>query len=67
MRGTAIDADRVTRGCMTTVKMAHPVREIAERLIEEEFPHHYSIVWSAEAYDAMKQTAKLMNIPIIEL
>lgn len=67
MRGEAIEGDRVTRGCMTYVRMENPVREIAEKLIAEEFPHHYSIVWSEEAYDAMKETAKLMNIPIIEL
>ena len=66
MRGEALDCDRVTRGCMTKVKMEAPVRQTAERLIEEEIPHHYCLVW-ADVYDAMKQTAELMNIPVIEL
>ena len=66
MRGEALDCDRVTRGCMTTVKMENPVRKTTERLIEEQFPHHYSIVW-ADCYDAMKRAAQMMNIPVIEL
>ena len=66
MRGEALDCDRVTRGCMTKVKMEAPVRQTAERLIEEEIPHHYCLVW-ADVYDAMKQTAELKNIPVIEL
>ena len=66
MRGEALDRDRITRGCMTQVKMQAPVRETAERLIEEEIPHHYVLVWD-DIYDAMKQTAELMNIPVIEL
>lgn len=66
MRGEALDHDRVTRGCMTVVRMEHPVRQTMERLIAEEFPHHYCLVW-ADVYDAMKQTAALMNIPVIEL
>ena len=66
MRGEALDRDRVTRGCMTQVKMTAPVRRTTERLIEEEIPHHYVLVWD-DIYDAMKQTAALLNIPVIEL
>ncbi|MBR1583970.1 MAG: fucose isomerase [Clostridia bacterium] len=66
MKGEALDRDRVTRGSMTVVRMAAPVRQTAERLIEEEIPHHYVLVWD-DIYDAMKQTAALMHIPVIEL
>ena len=66
MRGEALDRDRVTRGSMVQVKMNAPVRETAERLIAEQIPHHYVLVWD-DIYDAMKQTAELMNIPVIEL
>ena len=66
MKGEALDRDRVTRGCMVQVRMEAPVRQMAERLIEEEIPHHYVVVWD-DIYDAMKQTAALMKIPVIEL
>ena len=46
--------------------MTAPVRETAQRLIDEQIPHHYVLVWD-DVYDAMKQTAALMNIPVIEL
>ena len=66
MRGEALDRDRVTRGSMTHVRMEAPVRRTAERLIEEQIPHHYVLVWD-DIYDAMKQTAALLGIPVIEL
>ena len=66
MRGEALDRDRVTRGSMTHVRMEAPVRRTAERLIEEQIPHHYVLVWD-DIYDAMKQTAALLEIPVIEL
>ena len=66
MRGEALDRDRVTRGSMIQVKMTAPVRQTAERLIAEQIPHHYVLVWD-DIYDAMKQSAELMNIPVIEL
>ena len=66
MRGEALDRDRVTRGSMIQVKMEAPVRETAERLILEQIPHHYVLVWD-DIYDAIKQTAALMDIPVIEL
>ncbi len=66
MQGEALDRDRVTRGSMTEVRMRAPVRGIAERLIEEEIPHHYVIVWDDIA-DALRQTAALMDIPVIAL
>lgn len=66
MRGEALDRDRNTRGCMTVVKMEHPVRAMSEKVIEHELPHHFCIAWD-DCYDAMKQTAALMNIPVIEL
>ena len=66
MQGEALDRDRLTRGSMVQVKMTAPVRETAQRLIDEQIPHHYVLVWD-DVYDAMKQTAALMNIPVIEL
>ena len=51
---------------MIQVKMEAPVRETAERLIQEQIPHHYVMVWD-DIYDALKQTAALMDIPVIEL
>lgn len=66
MHGQALDRDRNTRGCMTVVKMDNPVRELAEKIIENEFPHHFCIAW-ADCRDALRQTAALMNIPVIEL
>ena len=63
MRGEALDRDRVTKGCMTVVKMEAPVRETMDKLIAGGFPHHYCVVW-ADVYDAMKQTAELMGIPV---
>ena len=66
MHGQALDRDRNTRGCMTVVKMDTPVRELAEKIIENEFPHHFCIAW-ADCREALKQTAALMNIPVIEM
>ena len=51
---------------MTVVKMDTPVRELAEKIIENEFPHHFCIAW-ADCREALKQTAALMNIPVIEM
>ena len=66
MRGEALDRDRLTRGSMVQVKMTALVRETAQRLIDEQIPHHYVLVWD-DIYDALKQTAALMDIPLIEL
>ena len=66
MEGEALDRDRNTRGCMTFVRMKAPVRQIAERLIEEEIPHHYVLVWD-DCADAIRETCRVMNIPVIEL
>ena len=66
MKGEALDRDRVTKGSMIQVKMDAPVRRIAERLIENQIPHHYVLVWD-DIYDSMKQAAELMDIPVIEL
>ena len=66
MHGEALDRDRVTRGCMVSVKMTAPVRETAERLIEERIPHHYVVIWD-DVCEALKMTASLMGIPVLEL
>ncbi len=66
MRGEALDRDRITRGSMIQVKMEAPVRRTAESLIENRIPHHYVLVWD-DIYDKLKQTAALMEIPVIEL
>ncbi len=66
MRGEALERDRVTRGCMVPVRMNAPVRQTAERLIGEQIPHHYVLVWD-DIYDAMKETASVLDIPVIEL
>jgi len=66
MRGEGLDRDRLTRGCMTQVKMEAPVRQTAERLIELGIPHHYVLVWD-DIYDALLKTAELMDIDVIRL
>lgn len=66
LQGEATDEDRNTRGSMVRVKVQTPVREIADKLIENQFPHHFCIVWS-DCLQALKQTARLMNIDAVEL
>jgi L-fucose isomerase, C-terminal domain. len=66
MKGEALDRDRVTRGSMIEVKMEAPVRDTMNSLLAAGIPHHYVIVWD-DIYDAMKQTAAVMNIPVLEL
>jgi len=66
MRGEAVDTDRVTRGNMATVKVARPVREVVDSIIENQIPHHYSLVWQDVA-DQMIAVAKLLKIEVIEL
>ena len=66
LRGTGIDKDRYTKGVMANIKVETPVREIAEKIMDEGIPHHYSIVWEDVA-DAMIEVCKLLNIPVIEM
>ena len=66
MRGEALDRDRITRGSMVQVRMEAPVRQTAESLIGHRIPHHYVLVWD-DLYEPLKQTAALMDIPVIEL
>lgn len=66
LHGEALDRDRNTRGSMTKVKMGTNVTETMERLIAEEIPHHYCIVW-ADVYDALLEFCRVMGIPAIEL
>ncbi len=66
MRGEALDRDRTSRGCMCFVKMEQPVRSAVDALLAKGIPHHYVLVWD-DCYEAMKQTAAVMGIPVIEL
>lgn len=66
MRGEALERDRVTRGCMATVRMEGPVRRTVDRLIAEGFPHHYCLVWD-DCCDALRKACELMDIEVLEL
>lgn len=65
LSGEAVERERSTKGVMVSVKVAAPVRMIAERVIREGIPHHYSIVW-ADAAEELKQLAECLQIPVIE-
>ncbi len=66
MRGQALERDRCTRGCMSVVRVETPVRDVAQRLIDEGFAHHYCLVW-ADVYEEMKGAAAAMGVPVVEL
>lgn len=66
MGGEALDRDRTTRGAMCQVQMDHPVRPTLEALLSRGIPHHYVLVW-ADCRAALKQTAQLMHIPVVEM
>lgn len=66
MRGEAVDMDRYTKGIMANVRIANPVHEVIQRIIEEGIPHHYSLVWSDVA-DELKEISGLLHIPVVEL
>ena len=66
MKGTAIQKDRYTRGTMANVVLGPPVRQVAEAIIKEEIPHHYSLVW-ADVADEMRMLAELLDIPVVEM
>lgn len=51
---------------MCFVKMEQPVRATVDALLAKGIPHHYVLVWD-DCYEAMKQTAAIMEIPVIEL
>ncbi len=66
LRGEALDSDRNTRGVMVNVKLQRPVRDIAEQIIAEGIPHHYSIVW-ADVAEQMIAVADLLGLEVIEM
>ena len=66
MQGEALDRDRNTRGCMTVVRMASPVRSTLEQLLAHGIPHHYVLVWD-DCLNALRETAAVMDIPVIEM
>ena len=65
IRGTAIDTNPYTPGCMINVKVDTPVKEILYGMIEQGVPHHYSIVWDDVA-DEMAELAKVLGLEIIQ-
>lgn len=66
LSGEAVDEDRNTRGSMVRVKVGNPVREIAERLMEEQFPHHFCVAWS-DCAQGLEEAARLLGIEVVRL
>lgn len=66
MKGEAVPMDRYTKGIMVNVKVARPVRDVVEGIIEEGVPHHYSIVWE-DVTDQLKAVCGLLKIPVIAM
>lgn len=65
MKGEVLDQDRNTRGIMAKVKVEPSVRQVAEQIIAEGIPHHYSLVW-ADVTEEMKQLCELLGVFVIE-
>ncbi len=65
-RGEAVPTTMYTPGSMINVKINTPVREAIYKIVENEVPHHYSVVW-ADIADEMIAYAKLLGLEIIEI